>query len=95
MTEITKYGWWVREAGWPREDPAEEPRKAEPDAPNVKTVMVYRLDKETRAKEPLGILVERRKEERGDNVVGLVRLARKEFSETESDSSRITIGDYI
>jgi len=61
----------------------------------IKTVMVYRLDGKTMSKEPLGILVERRKNERGDNIAGLVRLARKEFVGVEGDSSRITVGDYV
>ena len=59
------------------------------------TVMVYRLDKKTMSKEPLGILVERRKKERGDNILGMVRLAKKEFIGTEDGSSRIVVGDYV
>lgn len=60
-----------------------------------KTVMVYRLDDNTKSMEPLGILVERRKKERGDNITGMVHLARKEFDGTEDNTSRITVGDYV
>lgn len=97
MTEIMKYGWWVKEAGWPRESEFDETRNtnSEPEPTMMKTVMVYRLDKDSKTKEPLGILVERRRAERGNNVIGMVHRARKEFSETEPDSARITIGDYV
>ncbi|MBM2828054.1 MAG: hypothetical protein HW408_586 [Actinobacteria bacterium] len=61
----------------------------------IKTVMVYSLDNDTKSMEPLGILVERRKKERGDNITGMVHLARKEFDGTEDNSSRITVGDYV
>lgn len=60
-----------------------------------KTVMVYRLDKKTMSKEPLGILVERRKKEHGDNIVGMVRLAKKEFVGTEDGSNGIVVGGYV
>ncbi len=55
------------------------------------SVMVYRLDRETKAKVPLGVLVERRKSERGQNVIGMLRRARKEFAETQEDSPNIFI----
>ena len=57
----------------------------------MQTVMVYRLDQETKANIPLGILVERRKSERGDNVIGMLRLARKEFAEDGKEPSSIFI----
>jgi hypothetical protein len=57
----------------------------------MNTVMVYRIDKETRAKIPLGILVDRRKSERENNLMGMLRLARKEFAVTEEESSSIFI----
>ncbi len=61
----------------------------------MQTVMVYRLDEKTLSREPVGILVERRKSERGNNVVGLLRLAREQFAESEEESRRILIGDYV
>lgn len=97
MKEVAKYGWWVNGAGWPREDTTQEARSANPDKTTMKTVMVYWLDKKNMVKEPIGILVERRKAERDkeNNVLGMLRLARKEFAHTEEESSRILIGDYI
>ncbi len=57
----------------------------------METVIVYRLDNKTKAMIPLGILVERRKTERGKNANGMLRLARKEFAETEEESNHIYI----
>lgn len=57
----------------------------------MQTVFVYRLDDRTKAMVPLGILVERRKTERGKNPLGMLKLARKEFAETEEESKRIFI----
>ena len=57
----------------------------------MNTVAVYRLDQENKAKILLGILPERRKAERGDNTVGMLHLARKEFAETEEDARTIFI----
>jgi hypothetical protein len=57
----------------------------------MNTVLVYRLDQETKGKIPLGILVDRRKSDRGDNVIGMLRLARKEFAKSEEESSQIFI----
>lgn len=59
--------------------------------PHMNTVMVYRLDQETKTKIPLGVLVDRRKSDRGDNVIGMLRLARREFAESERESSCIFI----
>jgi len=57
----------------------------------LETVIVYRLDGESKARVLLGILVDRRKSDRGDNVIGMLRLARKEFAETEKESANIFI----
>jgi hypothetical protein len=57
----------------------------------LETVTVYRLDDRTKEMIPLGILVERRKTERGKNPLGMLKLARKEFAETEDESKRIFI----
>ncbi len=97
MKEVAKYGWWVNGAGWPRDDVTHEARSPDPEKTTTKSVMVYWLDKKSRVKEPIGILLERRKAERDkeNNVIGMLRLARKEFARTEEESSRIIIGDYI
>jgi len=96
MKEITKYGWWVNGAGWPQEETIQDTMSMDPEGRTMKTVMVYWLDKKNMLKEPIGILVERRKAEREkeNNVIGMLRLARKEFARTEEDSSRILISDY-
>jgi len=57
----------------------------------LETVFVYRLDDKTQTMVPLGTLVERRKTERGKNTNGMLKLARKEFAETEEESKRIFI----
>ena len=61
----------------------------------MRTAIVYRLDEKTLGKEPIGILVERRQTDRVNNDIGLLRLARKEFAETDEESRRIVIGDCI
>jgi hypothetical protein len=61
-----------------------------------KTVMVYLLDKNGIGKEPVGVILERRKSERDDNnAIGMLRLARKEFAKTEEEAQRIIIGAYL
>ena len=57
----------------------------------MNSVLVYRLDSETKSMVPLGILVERRKEERGDNVISMLRLARREFARSEKEAANIFI----
>jgi hypothetical protein len=71
-------------------------KKPEPEQVPVKTVMVYWMDKKNTRKEPLGILMERRKLEReNNNAIGMLRLARKEFAKTEEEAQRILIGDFV
>jgi hypothetical protein len=57
----------------------------------LNSVLGYRLDSETKSMVPLGILVERRKEERGDNVISMLRLARREFAHSEKEAANIFI----
>ena len=97
MKEVAKYGWWVNGAGWPRDDATQESAGPDPDKTTMKTVMVYWLDKKRMVKEPIGILMERRKAERDkeNNAIGMLRLARKEFAHSEEDSLRILISDYM
>jgi len=92
MTEFGKDGWLIQ--GSARNE--EEVLQSATDKMPLKTVMVYRLDRENMRKEPLGILTERRKSERGNNnAIGMLRLARKEFAKTEEQAKRILIGDYV
>lgn len=45
----------------------------------MKNLTVYRVDRKNRTKVPIGTVVERRKGERGSNLVGLLRTARAIF----------------
>ncbi len=63
----------------------------EGDPTHLNTVLVYRLDSKTKAMVPLGVLVERRNKERGDNVISMLRRARKEFAKTEKEATEIFI----
>jgi hypothetical protein len=55
----------------------------------MKGVTVFRVDRETRAKVPVGTVMERRKEERGGNLVGLLQVARKEFVFSRGDALQV------
>ena len=57
----------------------------------MKSVLVYRLDGENKAVVPVGILMDRRSQERGDNVIGMLRLAKREFAESEKDAANLFI----
>lgn len=58
-----------------------------------RAVVVYRLDEESMEKEPVGMLRERRKADRGERLLGMLRLARKEFAETAENHSKIVIDE--
>ena len=57
----------------------------------VNSVLVYRLDSSTKSMVPLGILMDRRNEERGDNVIAMLRMARREFAGTDEEAASIFI----
>ncbi len=57
------------------------------------SVVVYRLDEETMERKPVGTLLERRKADRGERMLGMLRLARKEFAEAAENHSTIVIGE--
>jgi hypothetical protein len=57
----------------------------------MKSVLVYRLDSDTKAMVPLGILMDRRNKERGDNVIGMLRMAKREFAVSEQEAANIFI----
>ena len=44
---------------------------------NMRTVTVYRVDYVKKTRVPIGEVQERRKKDRGGNLLGLLRLARK------------------
>lgn len=58
-------------------------------------MIVFRLDEQTCARELIGVLPERRRTERGNNVVGMLRLARKKYGAEAADPSAIVIGDHV
>lgn len=57
----------------------------------MKKVTVYRVDYVRRTKTPIGHVIERRTKERGDNLIGLLHLARKAYSRTAEDAIRIAV----
>jgi hypothetical protein len=96
MSEIGKAGWLLQGSGWNEEEVHELTAGKMPERMPLKTVMVYWVDQESKRKEPLGILAERRKSERdNNNAIGMLRLARKVFANSEEQAKRILIGDYV
>jgi len=98
MAEIGKEGWLIKGSTWNEEDFRQLKMSKEPDQNQepVKTVMVYLRDKNGIRKEPIGVITERRKSERdNNNAIGMLRLARKVFAQTEEQAKRIMIGDYV
>ena len=83
----------MKGSGWNEEEVLRETMGKEPKRSPLKTVMVYCMDSKNMRKEPIGILMERRKTDRENNAIGMLRLARKEFAKTEEESRKILIGD--
>lgn len=52
---------------------------------------MYRVDYVRKTKVPIGWVVERRDRERGDNLIGLLRLARKAFASSPEEALRIAV----
>ncbi len=57
----------------------------------MQSVTVYRIDYAKKTRVPIGTVVERRKKDRGDNLLGLLRVARKTYSSLAQDSIQIAI----
>lgn len=57
----------------------------------MKQVTVYRVDYVKKTKVPIGHVLERRTKERGDNLIGLLRLARKMYCRTPQDALHIAV----
>ncbi len=55
-------------------------------------LMVYRVANGKSRKKPVGTVTERRSRERGDNLIGLLRLAKRMFAASPQDMLRISIG---
>ncbi len=54
---------------------------------------VYRMNREKKTRVPVGTIQERRKGERGSNLVGLLRIARQTFDSSPGDSLQIQAGN--
>jgi hypothetical protein len=52
----------------------------------VKVYTVYRYDYNRQVREPIGMVLERRKEDRGNDIKGLLKLAQKLYSRSSLDS---------
>ncbi len=57
----------------------------------MKTVTVYRVDYVRRTRIPIGAVKERRRKERGDNLIGLLRLARKTYASSPEEALYIAV----
>lgn len=57
----------------------------------MKTVTVYHVDYVRRSRIPIGRVEERRKKDRGNNLTGLLRLARKTYGLGPEDAFRIAV----
>ncbi len=57
----------------------------------MKQVTVYRVDYVKKTKVAIGHVVERRTKERGDNLIGLLRLARKSYCKSPQDALHIAV----
>ena len=52
----------------------------------MKAYTVYRYDYIRQVREPIGMVVERRKRDRGNDIEGLLKLAQKKYSTWSRDS---------
>lgn len=57
----------------------------------MRSVTVFRVDYVRKTKIPIGRVVERRERERGNNLIGLLRLARKEYASSPEEALRIAV----
>jgi hypothetical protein len=57
----------------------------------MKPVSVYRVDYVRKTKVRIGTVMERRKRERGDNLTGLLFLARKMFAASPQEAFLIAL----
>jgi len=88
--------WLMKGSSWNEEEELQKPLGKKQGQVPVKTVMVYWMDRKNMRKEPIRILMERRKSEReNNNAIGMLRLARKVFARTEEEAKGILIGDFV
>lgn len=59
----------------------------------VKNYTVYRFNYVRQMREPVGKLMERRSEERGNNIEGLLKLAQRIYATSSLDSHLVISSD--
>ena len=59
----------------------------------VKNYTVYRFNYVRQMREPVGKLMERRSEERGNNIEGLLKLAQRIYTTSSLDSHLVISSD--
>jgi hypothetical protein len=52
----------------------------------MKAYTVYKVDYVRHVREPVGMVMERRRTDRGNNIEGLLKLAQKIYSDSSLDS---------
>jgi len=57
----------------------------------MNNITVYRVDYVRKTKIPIGWVVERRNKERGNNLIGLLRVARRSFSTSAQEALQIAV----
>ena len=57
----------------------------------MKTTTVYRVCYVKKSKIPIGVVEERRRKERGNNLIGLLRIARKTYSSSPEEAFHIVV----
>jgi hypothetical protein len=57
----------------------------------MRTITVYRVDYVKKTRIPIGKVRERRKKNRGDNLLGLLKLARKIYGTGPEDAIHIAV----
>jgi len=60
----------------------------------MKNVTVYVVNYAQKMKTPIGSMVERREEDRGDNLIGLLKRARKKYASTPDTAFQICLEKY-
>lgn len=66
-------------------------QNAETAGGEMKLVSVYRVNYAKKSRVLVGTVIERRKEERGDNMIGLLRLAREKFAASPEEAFFIAL----
>jgi hypothetical protein len=60
----------------------------------MKDITVYLVNYVHKMKTPIGSIVERREADRGDNLIGLLKLARKQYASTPDAAFQVCLEKY-